>query len=290
MPGGNTMVGPVHADSLEQCAAICDRHNATLAGGFSQDGAISTGYSFQHCNAFVFDREKRVCTLKSKRMGNFTPQQGHVECGMHASKPRFVSGYRWESLVNEINTATPNMMSGMQNQPSALSSGGPAWSNNNWGVVQNHCTSATGTAGSGCTLQECPERQLQERGVQLKSLGYDVRPGAIISAKNVTTGPFAHGSCATQVPVRNMQECADLAAMHANGSFPASAPYGGANAWTFHPDYTTSQVTSTEASGTCSLGHVREPYYQTLTPQDNGAISGFALPSLSREIQRFLFG
>lgn len=38
------------------------------------------------------------------------------------------------------------------------------------------------------------------------------------------------------------------------------------------------------------MGNVREPYYQTLTPHDNGAISGFALTSLSNEIHRFLFG
>ena len=70
-------------------------------------------------------------------------------------------------------------------------------------------------------------------------------------------------------------------------------PYSGANAFTFTPNYTTEEATDDQDgkwAGTCSIGHVREPYYQTLTPENNGAISGFALTSLSTEIHRFLFG
>jgi len=296
MPNENTMVGPLRAHSLEQCAQMCERHNEMLAGSYAQDGAISTGYSFQHCNAFVYDRERKLCTLKNKRMGNFYPHNGEPipKCGDPSKKARYVSGYRWESLINEVNTVFPNMASGMQYWKA-----NPTWSTDNWGVTNNHCTQSTINNNLGCRLPYCPESVLQGRGVALKSVGYDVRPGAIISPKNVTTGPYSFASGRGQgetrivsFPVKNMQQCANAAA----GQMSPMGPYTGANAWTFHPDYTIEQATDEltnerdEWSGTCSIGHVREPYYQTLTPADNGAISGFALPSLSREIQRFLFG
>ena len=98
-----------------------------------------------------------------------------------------------------------------------------------------------------------------------------------------------------------MQQCADVCAQESSRPF---GPYTGANAWTFRPDYsvatygagTANGDTSEESredegrggwGGTCSLGHVREPYYQTLTPHDNGAISGFALTSLSAKYTDF---
>jgi len=307
MPNENTMVGPLRATSLEQCAVLCERHNEMLAGSYAQDGAISTGYSYERCNAFVYDRQRQLCTLKNKRMGNFYPQQGDTvpACAFYDNEKsstgpgrgaRYVSGYRWDSLINEVNTSFPNMTSGMQYWKA-----NPTWSTDNWGVTNNHCTTGTsGTAGTSgtqvrCKLPYCPESVLQGRGVSLKPVGYDVRPGAVISSKNVTTGPFSLGTGSAGVekfPVKNMQQCADMAAQRAQ----EFGPYTGVNAWTFHPDYNIEQATNTPIdqrdnwSGTCSMGHVREPYYQTLTPSDNGAISGFALTSLSREVQRFLFG
>jgi hypothetical protein len=298
MPNENTMVGPLKASSLEECAMLCERHNEMLAGSYYGDGAISTGYSYEHCNAFVFDRERQLCTLKSKRMGNFYPQQGDAtpECAFGGSKKthhaRYVSGYRWNSLINEVNTAFPNMTSGMQYWKA-----NPTWSTDNWGVTNNHCTQGSASINE-CRLPYCPESVLQGHGVSLKPVGYDVRPGAVISSKNITTGPFSFGNVSAAAvesfPVQNMQQCADAAARRSQGS--STGPYTGVNAWTFHPDYSIEQATDELISqrndwpGTCSVGHVREPYYQTLTPSDNGAISGFGLTSLSREVQRFLFG
>jgi len=310
LPYENTMAGPFHADSLEQCVELCARHNATLAGSLGADGAIGTGYSWQHCNAFVFDREQRRCTLKNKRMGNFYPQEGapHPRCATPAqSKPgRYVAGYTWESAINEINTPYPNMTSGMQYCP--LGGANPTWSTDNWGVTNNHCSGDALTGGqwpkSQCIHGYCPERVLIGRGVGLKPVGYDVRPGAIISPKNVTTGPFSIPPLSPQsgVPavetrrVRDMQQCADLAAQRTNLPGLGGA-YAGVNAWTFYPDYTAKEATDDimglqqdRWAGTCALAHVREPYYQTLTPAENGAISGFALNSLSRQVQNFLFG
>jgi len=244
-----------------------------LAGSYQ--GAMATGYSFQHCNAFVYDRQQKLCTLKNKRMGNFYPQQGPPCSSGRKPTARYVAGYRWESLINEINTASPNMTSGMQYLKAS-----PAWSTDEWATTNNSCSQGH--------CQSCVAN------VPLKPVAYDVRPGAIISSKNVTTGPYAN-SPHTRVErfrVENMQECANLAATRANSQ---GGPYTGANAWTFHPDYTIGEATDELSnqrdnwSGTCSLGHVREPYYQTLTPADNGAISGFAQSSLSREIRRFLF-
>jgi hypothetical protein len=265
MPNENIMVGPLHANSLEECALLCERHNEMLAGSYAKDGAISTGYSYEHCNGFVYDRERQLCTLKNKQMGNFDPQQG-AEADERPA--RYVSGYKLKSMINEINTPFPNMTSGMQYWKA-----NPSWSADNWGLT-NHCAHVP---------SYCQETGLLSRCANLKYVSYDVRPGAVISSKNGTTGQTFR--------VKNMQECADMAS--ASQSYPQFE--AGANAWTFHPDYTIDQLTDETTNqrnnwpGTCSLGHVREPYYQTLTPTDNGAISGFALPSLSREIQRFLF-
>lgn len=264
MPGENLMVGPLHADSLEQCANLCERNNAVLKGGYANDGAISTGYSFQHCNGFVYDVEKKQCILKNKRMGNFDPEMDSLipKCAFYnpsEGNARFISGYKWENYVNEINSPFPNRDSGMQ-----TSCANPAWSTNTWG---------------------------QQSG----NIVYNVNPGAIISPKNVTTGPYSSSTFPHVVErchVRNMQECADIAAKYANSQ---GGPYTGSNAWTFHPNYANQSNQKSASSvggtrgidGTCSIGHVREPYYQTLTGRDNGAISGFAVSSESREIQRF---
>jgi hypothetical protein len=90
-----------------------------------------------------------------------------------------------------------------------------------------------------------------------------------------------------------MQACANAcSAAAAEFARVSHNPYAGANAFTFWPDYSTTQQLSGQkvTPGMCVIGHVREPFYQTLTPHDNGAISGFALSSMSRENQRFLFG
>lgn len=120
-----------------------------------------------------------------------------------------------------------------------------------------------------------------------KKVTYDVRPGAILSPKNTTDGPYSktfrvgvpYGTVAFRV--KNMEECA-------NACSTTNFSHRGTNAFTFWPDYKV--ASSGNWPGTCTVGHVREPYYQTLTPQDNGAISGFALTSLSTENHRFLFG
>ena len=113
-----------------------------------------------------------------------------------------------------------------------------------------------------------------------------MRPGAIFSTANTS----AQVSRSEAFPVSSMQQCAAMCSKNAR---PAGASrYSGSNAFTFWPDYTSSNaLTSNDGTpGQCVIGHVREPFYQTLTHHDNGAISGFGLTSLSRENHRFLFG
>jgi hypothetical protein len=270
MPSENVMAGPFHADDLEQCALLCERHNAVAAA--KNHGAL--GPSWEHCNAFVYDRQQKRCTLKNKRMGNFYPflgtgAVGGPNGGHGPQGPRYVSGYRWESLINEINTPFPNMTSGMQNWVAQ-----PQWS------MDTLQSNQTGT---------CPSRVVMAdaEGYGVAKIAYDVRPGAIISPHNTTTGPFANGALIPTTRVASMQECANLAASRSGGT---SGVNGGINAWTFYPDYTTDAMMSGEWGGRCSLANVREPFYQTTTNAENGAISGFAQTSLSREIKRYLFG
>lgn len=300
MPAGDVMAGPFHADSLDDCVRLCERHNAVLRGSYGQDGAVGTEYSWQHCNGFVFDRLQRRCSLKNKAMGNIYSQGTTLGRGAVA---RYVSGYKLDSMVNEINTVYPNALSGMQFQEAS-----PAWSEDasTWLVNGNHCS---GNQASDCLWSYCPTAEARQAGVaSLKPVGFDVRPGAIVSPRNTTTGPFSrtdNSSDAVVVetfPVRNMQECADRAANRApfmvSPSGGSVGAYGGVNAWTFFPKYTQSTVAGAairpgparNQPGQCALVNVREPYYQTLTPTENGAISGFATNSLANTIQRFLFG
>ena len=199
----------------------------------------------------------------------------------NTERPRYYSGYRWNSLTNEINDVFPNATSGMQYQKVGASQA--AWSSDHYGVNGNFCTQP----------QMCPastsaqNRQCEERHVaHIKGVEYDVRPGAIFSTANTS----AQVNRSEPFPVSSMQQCATLASQY---SRPAMATrYSGSNAWTFWPDYTSSNaLTSNKGTpGMCVIGHVREPFYQTLTPHDNGAISGFSLTSQSRENHRFLFG
>lgn len=105
----------------------------------------------------------------------------------------------------------------------------------------------------------------------------------MLSPKNTNTGPFSQGELKAQlgmkeVVTRDIQECANI----------CSANNPKCNTWTFYPNYADS-ATGVKR-GVCLLGNVRQPEYMTLTPHDNGAISGFALNSLSTENRRFLFG
>lgn len=307
MPSENVTASPLHSESLEQCAQLCEQHNATLR---------QPGYAWDHCNGFVYDAERKMCFLKNKRMGNMVPQEEPFPLGAYNPRQgtaRFFSGYRWNALVNEINDAFPNETSGMQFPAGPGSVGGMcsrnavggapiAWSHDDYAVTGNSCTRGqfcqSKTGFKKCVDQEsaqcdrdngCVESQLQ----QLKAPQYDVRPGAIFSNYNKVectsrTQPFA---------VANIQECVD-ACSRTSSLF---GPYTGSNAFTFWPDYTSASMLGASSRnpdnikngsvpGMCVVGQVREPYYQTLSPSDNGAISGFSAMSLSREIQRFLFG
>lgn len=137
MPGEDAMQGPFYAPSVEACAKMCDRQNALLAG-FRNEGAIGTGYSFQHCNGFTYDRLSNFCQLKNKAMGNFdltnTTTSPLVE-EAPKSNVRYVSGYRWNSLVNEINDTFPNGMGGYKQFEANAS-----WSEDNYAGNGSMCT------------------------------------------------------------------------------------------------------------------------------------------------------
>lgn len=281
MVSEDVMQGPFYAESAEQCARMCDRQNALL-GGFRNEGAIGTGYSFQHCNGFTFDNETNMCQMKNKAMGNFQQQLGPQTpaCAFFTptnDKVRYISGYRWNSQINEINDTYPNMAGGIIEWPVNA-----AWSEDDWGSSGNFCTKGTLPKLSGGPLfPMCAENEIGPSKV--KRVQYDVRPGAIISPKNTNTGPFSFGACSKEpvsIIVENMQQCADACSN--------MAPL--ANAWTFYPNYTSDNIKRGSWNGVCLIGNVREPFYQTLTPHDNGAMSGFALTSLSTENHRFLFG
>lgn len=274
------MAGPHYAATIDECAELCDQHNVTLAGATDQPA-----YSYQHCNAFVYDTETKQCTLKNKRAGNMLPQEGPVPSSMYnpnACTPRYYSGYAWESLTNEINDVFPNATSGMQYQK--VGSHQAAWSEDDWGVHGNFCTRPQMCHPNPETkLGGIQHRQCQDQQTCIKSAEYDVRPGAIFSSGNTS----AQISRTRAFPVTSMQQCADICS--AQGKLGPTR-YSGSNAFTFWPEYTSEAALNTPTPGMCVIGHVREPYYQTLTPHDNGAISGFALTSSSRENHRFLFG
>ena len=290
---------------LEECAQLCERQNATLHGAYRDDGAISTGYGFQHCNAWTFDAETKQCFLKNKRQGNFSPMVAPLTppCAFYNPRaaagkgPRWIFGYRWSDLVNEINDPFPNMTSGMaHNQDS-----NPNWSKDNWGVTGQYCTKGESqchpfSRGRAVAIAQsyCVENT---RALPTKPPQYYVQPGALLSPKNVTSGPFAfHPARANPTvasfQVASMQECANAASKLSH----PMGPYTGVNAWTFHPQYTTANAANGSAAGqgpwpgTCRVGNVREPYFQTLTPHDNGAISGYNVATLSTENHRFMFG
>lgn len=130
--------GGLHADSLEECAQLCERNNHILAGSYQ--GAMASGYSFQHCNGFVYDTQRKLCYLKNKRMGNFYPNDAPLtpSCAFYdprrqsdcKTNSRYVSGYKWRDAINELNDAFPNETSGMQHlQEASL----PNWSKDSWG-------------------------------------------------------------------------------------------------------------------------------------------------------------
>ncbi len=270
----DVMSSPHHATSLEDCAAICERHNEM------QEGAGAPTYGYQHVNGFVFDAERQLCFLKNKPMNNMTPQQGPFtpSCAFYQpnkGRARYFSGYRWSTLVNEINDVFPNSTSGMQNTFPAQA----LWSREDYGVYGNNCTTGQILSPSGGNrFPLCSEN----RQTFVKPTQYDVRPGAIFSAAPTNGGNPMPAS--QPFSVSNMQECSDAATALAR----ANGPYSGTNAFTFYPDY--SEAAGGQATrGKCVIGHVREPYYQTIRPEDKAAISGFALTSLSSEVHRFLF-
>lgn len=150
LPGEDVMQGPFYAESVDACAQMCDRQNAML-GGFRNEGAIGTGYSFQHCNGFTFDKQTGACQMKNKAMGNFSdmPQTFHSSQGM-VKEPvkggvRYVSGYRWNSQVNEINDAYPNPAGGVREWPANA-----AWSDDYYASNGSFCTTG------GSRLSEVP--------------------------------------------------------------------------------------------------------------------------------------
>lgn len=282
------------AENLEQCARLCDSHNAALA---------DPSFSFQHCNAFVYDTQTKQCALKNKRMGNFQPQQGPGMCGIYdpsaGCTPRYLAGYKVRDLYNEINDpsspiyAASNPLFSNTRLTNEFAEA-PAWSTDNYAkaglnvanchtaprrvpggsVKQIEAAAATAGWGNyGGIWRPCEESRLAHH----KPIQYDVRRGAIFSTMNTGVG----GS--QPVWVENMNACAQMCSVNA----APFGPYSGSNAWTFWPDYQNGRV---GPGGMCVIGHVREPYYQDLTPHDRGAISGFALTSLSTENQRFLFG
>jgi hypothetical protein len=277
----DVMSSPHHAASLEECAEICQRHNE------AQEGSLSgtPSYGFQHVNGFVFDAERQLCFLKNKPMANITPQQGPFtpSCAFYQpdkGRARYFSGYRWDALVNEINDVFPNSTSGMQNTFPAQA----LWSREDYGVYGNNCTTGQILSPSGGNrFPLCSEN----RQTHVKPTQYDVRPGAIFSPANNANTPDGRLPSSQPFAVSNMQECAEAATALARSN--GGVPYSGTNAFTFYPNY--SQAAGGEATnGQCVIGHVREPYYQTLRPEDKAAISGFALTSLSSEVHRFLFG
>jgi hypothetical protein len=282
MVSEDVMQGPFWAENVDECALMCDRQNSVL-GGFRNEGAIGTGYSFQHCNGFTYDKQTQMCQLKNKAMGNFQQQLAPQtpSCAFYtpsSDRVRYVSGYRWNSLINEVNDTYPNMAGGVIEWPVNA-----AWSEDNWGSQGNFCTQGTLPPLSGGPLFPlCAENEIGPE--KIKKVQYDVRPGAILSPKNTTTGPYSFKGNDRQGPITavvdNMQQCADFCS-HMSPQ---------ANAWTFYPNYTTQNTEKGTWNGLCLIGNVRVPYYQTLTEHDNGAISGYALTSLSTENHRFLFG
>ena len=45
LPNEDLMIGGgLFADSLQDCAILCERQNSILSGSYHDDGAISTGY------------------------------------------------------------------------------------------------------------------------------------------------------------------------------------------------------------------------------------------------------
>ena len=156
MPMENVMTSPLFAETLEECAELCDQNNATLNGATDQPG-----YSYDHCNAFVYDVETKQCTLKSKRMGNMNPQEGPQPRGFYdpnANRPRYYSGYRWNSLTNEINDVFPNATSGMQYQK--VGSTQAAWSEDDYGVNGNFCTQPQMCPPNKGQLRQCEEKHV----------------------------------------------------------------------------------------------------------------------------------
>lgn len=298
MPSEDIMSTPVHADTLEECARICDRHNATLG---------DAPYSWQRCNGFVYDAQTRRCALKNKAMGNFQPQQGPTlpACAFYDPRgpgcPRYYSGYKKRDLVTEINDplravyAPSNPLYGGA-APHNVFPDAPAWSTDNYAAAGQSVANCQqtrppscyggpprkgcdGGAISNCTgARPCTENFVSSH----KPLQYDTRPGAIFSEANHSSLGTSGGTAPFYVD--SMQQCADACAA---GATPFG-PHSGANAWTYWPDYR--DIDGGGAGGTCVIGHVREPFYSELTSRDRGAVSGFALTSLSRERHRFLFG
>ena len=126
-------------------------------------------------------------------MGNFDPMQEPLtpSCAFYNPRektgPRYISGYRWNSLINEINSPYPNIASGMQRTID-----NPGWSTNDWGKTGNFCTQGQNQrCPSAIQNQQCNKNALGGRGDVLKRVQYNVQPGAIISPKNYTTGPFS---------------------------------------------------------------------------------------------------
>lgn len=245
MPMEDILSGSQYAENVNECARLCDQNNATLR--YSQPP-----YGFGHCNAFVYDTERKQCTLKNKAAGNFDPVQG---APTFCKPSKTYAGYRWNALVNEINDPFPNRTSGMQYNPLPAR---VAWSHDSMEGAK--------------TVLVAPGQQGAVYATQVPLKSFDVRPGAIFSTQNAQpvkqTQPFR---------VSSMQECANAVKFDAN-------------AFTFRPDYTSQSATRAVVGGMCVVGTVREPYYQTLTERDNGAISGFLIQDMAPTTHRFLFG
>lgn len=144
-----------------------------------------------------------------------------------------------------------------------------------WNALTNEINDAFPNRTSGMQYNPLPARVAWSHDNDADvSPGFDVRPGAIFSPYNAApvqvTLPFR---------VASMQVCAN-----------AVSQVPGANAFTFRPDYTSQSAVQPIVGGTCTVGTVREPVYQTLTTHDNGAISGFSISELAPTVSRFLFG
>lgn len=162
------------------------------------------------------------------------------------------AAYRWNALTNEVNDTFPNRTSGMQYNPLPAR---VAWSHDSSENGVNVLVDPHGTPHTSHN----------------RMMAFDVRPGAIFTSHQVQdTRTFWAPS---------MQECATAV---------AQVPY--ANAFTFRPDYTSQSALQPIVAGQCMVGTVREPYYDTLTEEDNGSISGFSIGALAPTIRRFLFG